>query len=148
MATSTRLRKNVLPVFTLAIDGAAATSYADDLKAIELKPKLKDKDDVTFAEAAAGTVGLCDVEVECIMSYDATSLYAALFEKAGKLVDVVYGPWGNAAPAATKPHFKILQCIINRPGVGNEAAALATDLTGKMIKITLTGTQDVTVLKA
>lgn len=147
MPTSSRLRKNVVPIFKLAIDGGAATSYADDLTDIELRPRDRDKDDVTFYEAANGLTGLCDVELTCIQSYDATALYGALYDKAGKSVVMTYAPYGNAAPSATQPHFTVT-AMITRPSLGNEAAPITVDNTGKRAKLTLKGTTDVTIVKA
>lgn len=147
MATSSRLRKNVLPIFKLAIDGGAAVSYADDLKEINLKPRDRDKDDVTFYEAANGLVAVTDCELTCVQSYDATALFGACYDKATKTVIVTYGPYGNAVPTATQPHFTF-SGTIQRPDLGNEAAAPTADYTGKMAKIVIKGTTDVVVLKA
>jgi hypothetical protein len=125
MATSTRLRGNLLPVFTLKKGAAAAVSFADDLKTWELEPAEKDSGDLTFAEAAAGAGVDWAFNGTAIVSFDAGSLFGYLFDNAGSDVEVKFGPKGNATASATSPHFTGTATISLPPGFSNEARTTA-----------------------
>lgn len=121
MTTSSRLLGKVVPVFTLkGGDIAIATSFADDLKSFELSPEAKSDSDLTFAEAAQGAGNDWTLKVSTVVSFDAGSLFAACWDNAGLDLEVVIGPWGNAAPSATQPHFKFTAAAA-MPGLKNEA---------------------------
>lgn len=146
MATATRLRGNVNPIFTIKIGAGAATSYADDLKTYEIVSANKPDSDLTFAEAAAGQGYQWSFKIKLVASYIANSLYAALQDNRGKAAVLTLGPWGNATPTATQPHFQ-LACILPAPGFKNEASQ---DPNGKSseVEVTFVGTADLVKLTA
>lgn len=146
MTTSSRLRGNVLPIFTIKVGAAAAVSYADDLKKINLKAADKDAKDLTFAEAAQGVAQDFTLTVTAIASFDAAALYGFAWANKGTEVTIVYGPYGNAVPTATKPHFT-LTATVSTPDWSAEAKA-ATDTTGAEAEIVFKGTSTVTLIKA
>lgn len=146
MATSSRLRGNVLPIFTLKIGAAAAASYADDTKKFQLKNADKDAKDLTFYEASEGVAQDFTLTVTCLVSFDATALYGFAWTNKGTEVTIVYGPYGNAVPTATKPHFT-LTATISTPEFSTEAKP-TSDATGAETEIVFKGTSTVTVLKA
>ncbi|MGD7734130.1 hypothetical protein ACQCX5_14400 [Propionibacteriaceae bacterium G57] len=144
MATSSRLRGNRNPIFTIALvneaTGAAgaAGSYADDLKSYDLTPADKAGDDLTFYEAAAGVGKDWTLKVTTIVSYDEGSLYKFCAENAGE-VEIVLGPWGNATPSTTQPHRVLRATLPGKPGISNEAG---TDPVGADIELEFKGTSD------
>lgn len=121
MTTSTRLKGNVNPIFTLKKGAAAATSFADDLKKWEQVPEKKDDSDLTFAEAAAGLGVNWTFKATAIVSWDTGSLFSFLYDNAGSDVTLLLGPKGNAAASATSPHFSGAVTITLPPGFSNEA---------------------------
>lgn len=121
MTTSSRLRGNVNPIFTMEPDGGTATSYADDLKKWEFEPTAKDDNDLTFKEAQDGTGVNWTLKFTCLVSFDTASLWTFLFDNAGSEVLVVFGPKGNDVPSATSPHFTGPATITLPPGFSNEA---------------------------
>lgn len=121
MATSSRLRGNSGLVLSIKKGAAAAASFADDVKSYELTSDDADDSDLTFAEAAAGLTAAFTLSVTAITSFDAGSLYAYLWDNAGSDVTIVVGPWGNATPTATKPHFQMAANLGRKPGISNEA---------------------------
>lgn len=123
MTTSSRLRGQTKPVFTL--DAGSPVSYADDLKKWEWKWDDKDDSDLTFAEAAAGESQVATLTVTGVFSADATSLWAFLWDNAGTDIDIVFGPWGNATATATQPHFTGT-VTFDKPGMSNEAKSAKT----------------------
>ena len=144
MPTSSRLRGNINPIFTIKVGATAATSYADDTKKISLDHVDKPDDDITFYEAAQGTAVDGVLKVTTVASFDATALYGFLWDNAGKDVEIIWGPWGNATPSATKPHFKLAATLPNRPGLETEArrtpegasAEVEIQCSGPAIKVT------------
>lgn len=123
MTTSTRLRGKQGFSLTIKKGAAAAVSYADDVKKFELSYDEKDGDDLTFAEAAAGLGYDATLKLTGIVSYDAGSLYAFLWDNVGSTVTVDLGPFGNATATATQPHFTGTATIGLPPALANEAAA-------------------------
>jgi hypothetical protein len=121
MPTSSRLRGNLNPVFTIKVGAGTATSYSDDLKGVELTSEEGDEGDLTFAEAAAGLASAHSLNLTGIVSFDAGALYGFLWDNPGKDVDIVYGPYGNATATATKPHFTMTVNTGRLPGFGTTA---------------------------
>ncbi len=121
MATSSRLRGNVNPIFTLKKGSATAASYADDLKKWEFEPAAKDDSDLTFFEAQSGAGVDWTLKITFLVSWDAGSLWSYLFDNAGADVTVLFGPKGNATASATSPHFTGPATITLPPGFSNEA---------------------------
>lgn len=147
MATSSRLRGNVNPIFTLKLGAAAAVSYSDDLKKVSLTSEDKDDSDLTFAEAAAGLAKDWTVTLTGIVSHDATALYAYLWDNPGAEWILTYGPWGNASPSATKPHYQITVKNSGKPAFETEAKS-PNDVTGAEFEHELFGKTDVVKLTA
>lgn len=145
MATSSRLRGNVLPIFTLKKGAAVATSFADDLKKWELEPAAKDDSDLTFAEAASGTGVDWTLKITTLVSFDAASLWMFLFDNAGSDVVVVLGPKGITPPTATAPHFSGTATITLPPGFSNEAR---TSKEGAEVEVELNYTTALTKVTA
>lgn len=121
MATSTRLRGKQGLIFTLKLGAAAAASYADDIKSFELTNEETDDSDLTFAEALAGLTASWTLSVTAIISADAASLHSYLWTNPGQDVTVVVGPYGNATPTATKPHYSFVANTGRKPSIANEA---------------------------
>lgn len=121
MSTSTRLRGNVNPIFTLKKGAAAAISYADDLKKWDWTPAEKDAGDITFYEAGTGDGVDWTLKLTSIVSFDAGSLWMFLFDNVGQDVVVLFGPKGNAAASVTSPHFTGTLTISLPPSMSNEA---------------------------
>lgn len=147
MATSTRIRGNLNPIFTLKAGAAAVASYSDDLKAIGLTTDDKDDSDLTFAEAAAGLSKEFTLALTCLVSFDAGSLFAYLWDNAGATVAVVWGPYGNAVPTVTKPHFTFNAVIDGKPSIELEAKG-PSDKSGADVDVELQVIGDVTKLTA
>lgn len=147
MATSSRLRGNVNPIFTLKLGVGAAVSYSDDLKKVSLKSEDKDDSDLTFAEAAAGLAKDWTVTLTGIISWDSGALYAYLWDNPGAEWVLTYGPYGNATPTATKPHYQITVNNSGKPGFDAEAKS-PKDLTGAEFEHELYGTTDIAKLTA
>lgn len=136
MTTSTRLRGNAKPVFTLKLGAGSATSYADDVKKWELSFDDKDDSDLTFAEAAAGLLKDATLKLTAVFSFDAGSLAAFLWDNAGQDLVVDFGPWGNATATATKPHFTGTAATDGPYGFSNEAKS-PKDVTGAEFEVEL-----------
>jgi len=147
MTTSSRLRGNANPVFTLKLGAGSATSYSDDIKSWELTWDDKDSDDLTFYEAAQGILQEATLKVTAVLSWDANSLAAYLWDQAGQDLLVVLGPWGNATPTATKPHFTGTAATKGRPPLQNEAKQ-SSDVTGAEFEIEFKFSTDVTKVTA
>lgn len=147
MATSTRIRGNVNPIFTLKIGAAVAASYSDDLKAIGLTTDDKDDSDLTFAEAAAGLSKEFTLALTLLVSWDTGSLYSYLWDNAGATVAVVWGPYGNAVPTVTKPHFTFTATIDGKPAMELEAKG-PSDKSGADVDVELQVVGDVTKVTA
>lgn len=126
MTTSSRLRGNKLPVFTIKKGATAATSYADDLKSYGITGDDGDDSDLTFAEAAAGLADAYTFVPGMIVSFDSGSLYGFLWNNPGIEVEIVLGPWGNATPTPTQPHFKFTVNTGRRPDFENTASVAKT----------------------
>jgi hypothetical protein len=144
MATSTRVRGNVNPIFTLKIGSTAVASYADDLKKVALTSDDKDDSDLTFWEAAQGASKDYTLEATAITSFDAGSLWKYLWANAGSEASVVYGPKGNAVPTAIAPHFAF-NVSLARPDIELEASL---DGTGAEFEVKLKCSTDITMLIA
>lgn len=142
MATSSRIKGNLNPVFTLKVGAAAAASYADDLKAIGISSDDKDSGDLTFAEAAGGVGKQWTLGVTGVASWDTTALYKYLWSNAGSEVVCVWGPYGNATPTATKPHFSFSFTAV-KPDFETEAS---TEGTGAEFEVELKCTTDITLV--
>ena len=98
MATSTRIHaKNI--VFKIG-----TTEYSCDATAVSLELGDAAGDVRTFCEVSNGK--MWTLNLECIQSGDATSLYQVLFANYGTSVAFTIAPAGNAAPATGKPHYK------------------------------------------
>lgn len=141
MATSSRLRGNRNPIFTIATISptgvkGTATSYSDDLKSFELSPKDKDGSDMTFYEAAQGLGKDWTLKLKLLVSYDTASLYKFLWTTSGDC-EIVLGPWGNATPSAAAPHFKFTAILPGPPALANEASL---DPVGSEVEVEIKGT--------
>lgn len=147
MATSSRLRGNANPIFTLKKGAAAAVSYSDDVKSWELTWEDKDDSDLTFAEAAAGLLQDATLTITAVLSWDAASLCSFLWDNSGQDLVVLLGPWANAVPLATKPHFTGTAATQGRPPLANEAKS-PKDRTGAEFEIAFLYSTDVTRLIA
>lgn len=121
MPTSTRLRGNINPIFTLKKGAGTATSYADDLKKYEFTPAEKDGSDLTFYEAQSGTGIEYTFKGTAVTSHDTASLFAYLESNVGQDVTLVFGPHGNATATTAKPHYTGTTTIKLPPGISNEA---------------------------
>lgn len=129
MATSTRLRGNINPIFTLKLGAGTAASFSDDLKNYTLSSDEKDDSDLTFAEAAAGTGADWTLSITALVSNDTGSLFAYLWANPGVDLLVVLAPHGNATPAATKPHYTFTMNTGFPPDLSNEAKG-GSDVSG------------------
>lgn len=147
MAVPSRLRGNAKPVFTLKLGAGSATSYADDIKSWELTWEDKDDSDLTFAEAAAGILQEAHLKITALLSWDTDTLCSYLWDQAGIDLVVVLGPWGNATPTTTKPHFTGTAATVGRPPLANEAKS-SSDVTGADFEIEFVFSTDVTKLTA
>ena len=147
MSTSSRLRGNANPVFTLKKGAAAAVPYADDIKSWELTWDDKDSDDLTFYEASLGILQQATLKITAVLSWDAGSLCSYLWDQAGQDLLVVLGPWGNATPSTTKPHFTGTAATKGRPPLQNEAK-LSSDVSGAEFEIEFVFSTDVSKLTA
>lgn len=122
MATSSRLRGNKNPVFTIVVGETPAASYADDLKAYGLTSEDADDSDITFLEASQGAARQYLFTARLLTSFDTGSLYGFLWDNSGAEVDIVLGPWGNVTPTATQPHFSFTATVGGKPDLSNEAS--------------------------
>ncbi len=149
MATSNRLRGNANPIFTLRPVGGTdpADSYSDDLKSTELKWDDKDDSDITFWEASQGELQDATLTTKFVLSWDAGSLCAYAWAVAGQDLEVVWGPWGNAVPSATKPHFTGTAAFTGKPPLANEAKK-ASDTSGAEVELDLKFSTGVTPVTA
>lgn len=138
-----RLRGNVLPIFTIKLpDEQTPVDFADSLKAYELSDGVRD--DVTFAEVAAGDTAEYIFKVKIVVSFATAALYGWMWTHPGAEVDIIFGPWGNAVASDEKPHFTFTAQIPAAPGLSMEAAAQAK--TGAEIERELTVLGPVTLV--
>jgi hypothetical protein len=142
MATSTRVRGNVDPIFTIKMGNGTATSYSDDLKKISLTSDDKDDKDLTFWEASQGASKDYTLELTGIVSFDTGSLWKFLWANAGTEALVEYGPKGNATATAAAPHFTF-SVTLARADIEVEASL---DGTGAEFDVELKATTDVTMV--
>lgn len=142
MATSTRLRGNVLPIFKIKLGADPAEDYADDTKSIGLAHSTKG--DLTFAEAAAGLAFDSSLKVKLIAGFASTALFAFMMDNRGKDVVVTWGPQGNVVPSETQPHYQ-LACRVPAPPLDTEAAIDAKKSAES--DVTFEGTADLVVIK-
>ena len=144
MATSTRLRGKSGLIFTLKVGAGAATSYADDIKSWAVESDDADDSDLTFYEAQQGLTKVYTLKVTAIVSADEGALWAYLWDNPGAVFDVVLGPWGNAVPSTTKPHFTFVANATGKPPIENEARVTPEgaefeyefDVVGDLTKVT------------
>lgn len=122
MTISSRIRGNAGIVLTLKKSTGTATAFNDDAKEVVISGTDKDDNDLTFTEAMSGEVQNPTVKIKAIQSTDQTSLHQFMLDNLGQTVEMVYGPHGNATPAAGKPHFKVTGLVIaNIPDIGGPA---------------------------
>lgn len=129
VSASEAVRGNAGIVFKVDLDQegvGVAVDFDHDVKACTLTPEDRDDADVTFAEAAAGDVAVTNAAITALQSTKVGSFWRFCWENPGAEVAVVYGPHGNVAPTADKPHFLFTAKIGNRPVVGGEARRAKT----------------------
>lgn len=61
------------------------------------------------------------LHVKAVQSLEHGSLWRALWEQPGRLVDVVYAPAGNETPTVDEPHFVFRAYCPARPNIGGSA---------------------------
>lgn len=146
MTTSARIYGNHNIVFTIKKSTGSATAFGDDLKSCLTGGEDKDSGDITFAEAAGGTVQNPTVKLKLIQSTAAGSLWRFLFDNQGEVVEIIYGPHGNASPTAAQPHQKITEVKISGiPELGGEATK---ETTGFETEVELKSTGTSTLITA
>lgn len=145
MATSTRLKGKQGFILSLKKGAAAAAQFGDDVKGFELEFEDKDDADLTFAEAAGGLGSDATLTLTAVTSFDAGSLFAYLWDNPGTDLVAVIGPWGNATPSTTKPHFTGTLNTGRKPGFSNEAR---TTEVGAEFEVELKFSTDVTKVTA
>lgn len=121
MAASTGVVGHAGLILTLKQGAATATSYADDVKSVNINSEDRDDSDLTFYEAAQGQVKDFTLDLTAIQSTEAASLWKLFWENPGAEFTVVYGPHGNAVASATKPHFSFTAKATGQPPIGGEA---------------------------
>lgn len=102
MAQTTRVKGNVLPLFTLSnLTGSpSSVNPSDDLISVNLGEG--DVDAVTFSDFSTGNASFA-FEIEATYSEDANSFHDVLWRNSGKTgVTFVYGRQGNAVASAGK----------------------------------------------
>ena len=121
MTVSNRVRGNTGVVLKLKIGATAAVDYGGDCKSVRITTEDKDDGDLTFEEAMSGDLKDFILNLTAIQSTDAASLWRYLWDNPGATISVVYGPHGNTAASATKPHFSFDVKASGKPEIGGEA---------------------------
>lgn len=122
MATSARIYGNHGIILTLKKGTGTPTAVGDDCKGVRISGEDKDSSDITFAEAADGAVQNPVVKLKFVQSTATASLHQFLFDNQGEVVELVYGPHGNATASATQAHFKVTDVKIEGiPEIGGDA---------------------------
>lgn len=146
--TSKRLTGHQGLILTLTDNtGGTPVPYdvGGDVKSYELTPEDADDSDITFEEAANGLAAAWKLKLTAILSADQDALWTTLWDNAGKTLDFEIGPWGNATPSETKPHFTGQLTVTKKPPVNNEARVSKT---GAEFEVELEVTGDVTKVAA
>lgn len=120
--TNGGIRGNLGLVFTIKLGAATAVAYDAEVKNVRITTEDRDDSDLTFAEAAAGLIKDFRVTITGLQDTGAGSLWRFLWDNPGAVVTIVYGPNGNAAASAAKPHFSFNAKCTGHPEIGGEAA--------------------------
>jgi hypothetical protein len=116
MTESTRIYGAAL---ILKLDGK---DVAADLTEAELSFEAEDKDNMTFAQAAAGGSDVGKLKIKAIQSTDTASFWRTVWASAGKRdVPFALAVHGNADPTEDKPHVTGRLDIGPRPALGGAA---------------------------
>ncbi|MFT4051101.1 MAG: hypothetical protein QM677_02485 [Microbacterium sp.] len=120
MATSTRIRGNVLPVLKL---GSPGSDYSVDLTSWKIENEEADSDVITFEDAAEGAGRTFYLRGTAVQSTDAASFWRYVWANAGTK-DLAYtvAPHGNATPTTAQPHFVGTLTIGAKPTISSEAS--------------------------
>lgn len=108
-------------VAKIAVPPAAALDYDGDIKKVEINPEDKDDSDLTFLEAATGDSKDYTVKITALLSLEAGSFWKLLWDNPALELTFTYGPYGNAVPSASKPHFLMTIKTNGKPPVSSEA---------------------------
>jgi len=126
MATSTRIKA------TNIIFKIGTTEYSCDLNAVNLTLNDAPGDVKTFCEVRTG--GEWKLQLDGIVSGDATSLYSLLWANNGTEVAFTLAPQGNATPSTSAPHYTGTVVFDDLPPVdltSGEVAKFSVTLTVK-----------------
>lgn len=105
---------------------AVGTEFSKDIKAIEASPAAPNSGDLTYQEAKDGVPGESPLQITHLQSLRAGSLWRFLQDNLGAQVELVWGPEGNAAPSAEKPHLVYRLKVDTAPKIGGAATTETT----------------------
>lgn len=100
--------------------------YSGNVKSHRITNEDKDDADLTFLEAQEGETKDYSLALTFLQAMAANALWRKLWDNPGGEWPVVYGPYGNAIPSASKPHFTFTVKANGRPEVGVEASRSKT----------------------
>lgn len=113
------VRGNDGAYFTLQQGEDPAVEFDGEIKKIELDNE--DKDDLTFAEVFSGDTKADVLKITGIPDLTEGSLWRTLHDNPSGVFNVVWGPYGNAVPSASKPHLKGIVKAEGKPKLPTEA---------------------------